>query len=186
MYEETEVNINDGTIYHAVYGGGTMASVGQIETSDGTPTGTPYYYSYDDETLADAETGYLKLKPTTEVPNNGQTVVNIRGGVIGTEGTNSDGNGNVFGSAKGFAGAEFKHFAYTGNTDVNISGGKIKGSACLVVVKTVMCWAALTLRSRVEKLVIPELRAPLMATCSAAAAVPTRTMKENTALRQVG
>ena len=129
VYEETEVNINDGTIYHAVYGGGTMASVGQIETSDGTPLGTPYYYSYDDETLADAETGYLKLKPTTEVPNNGQTVVNIRGGVIGTEGTNSDGNGNVFGSAKGFAGAEFKHFAYTGNTDVNISGGNIKGSA---------------------------------------------------------
>ena len=129
VYEETEVNINDGTIYHAVYGGGTMASVGQIETSDGTPTGTPYYYSYDDETLADAETGYLKLKPTTDVPNNGRTVVNIRGGVIGTDGSNGDGNGNVFGSAKGWAGSQFKHLAYTGNTDVNIIGGHIMGSA---------------------------------------------------------
>ena len=129
VYVQTEVNVNNGTIYHAVYGGGTMASVGQIETSDGTPTGTPYYYSYDDETLADAETGYLKLKPTTDVPNNGRTVVNIRGGVIGTDGSNGDGNGNVFGSAKGWAGSQFKHLAYTGNTDVNIIGGHIMGSA---------------------------------------------------------
>ena len=126
VYVQTEVNVNNGTIYHAVYGGGTMASVGQIETSDGTPTGTPIYYGPDDETTADAATGFLRLKRTGVVATNGNTVVNIKGGTIGTDG---DGNGMVFGSAKGLAGADFKHFAYTGNTDVNISGGYIKGSA---------------------------------------------------------
>jgi hypothetical protein len=130
VYVQTEVNVNNGTIYHAVYGGGAMASVGQIETSDGTPTGTPYYYSYDDETQTnDPATGYLKLKPITSVANNGYTVVNINNGTIGSEGPNGVGNGNVFGSAKGWAGSQFKHLAYTGNTDVNIIGGHIMGSA---------------------------------------------------------
>ncbi len=130
VYVQTEVNVNNGTIYHAVYGGGAMASVGQIETSDGTPTGTPYYYSYDDATQTnDPETGYLKLKPTTTIENNGFTVVNINNGTIGSDGPNGDGNGNVFGSAKGWAGSQFKHLAYTGNTDVNIIGGHIMGSA---------------------------------------------------------
>ena len=130
VYVQTEVNVNNGTIYHAVYGGGAMASVGQIETSDGLPTGTPYYYSYDDETRTDdPATGYLKLKSTTDVPNNGFTVVNINNGTIGSDGPNGVGNGNVFGSAKGWAGSQFKHLAYTGNTDVNIMGGHIMGSA---------------------------------------------------------
>ena len=130
VYVQTEVNVNNGTIFHAVYGGGAMASVGQIETSDGTPTGTPYYYSYDDNTQTnDPATGYLKLKPITAIENNGFTVVNINNGTIGSDGPNGDGNGNVFGSAKGWAGSQFKHLAYTGNTDVNISGGHIMGSA---------------------------------------------------------
>ncbi len=129
VYEQTEVNINGGQVYHAVYGGGTMASVGQIITDDGnggygTPSDTPIYYGPDDETVADAETGFLKLRP--DIDNNGLAVVNINhGAIVGDDG---DGDGMVFGSARGMAGADYKHFAYTGNTDVNINGGQIMGS----------------------------------------------------------
>ena len=129
VYEQTEVNINGGQVYHAVYGGGTMASVGQIITDDGnggygTPSDTPIYYGPDDVTVADAETGFLKLRP--DIENNGLAVVNINhGAIVGDDG---DGDGMVFGSARGMAGADYKHFAYTGNTDVNINGGQIMGS----------------------------------------------------------
>ena len=129
VYEQTEVNINGGQVFHAVYGGGTMASVGQIITDDGnggygTPSDAPVYYGADDETVADAETGFLKLRP--DIENNGLAVVNInQGAIVGDDGV---GDGMVFGSARGMAGADYKHLAYTGNTDVNINGGQIMGS----------------------------------------------------------
>ena len=76
VYGDTEVNIEDGaTVYHNVYGGGAIASVGTYNVAD--PNQPPY-------------PGYTN--------GHGKAVVNIYGGTIGLDGNN---NGMVFGSAKG-------------------------------------------------------------------------------------
>ena len=75
VFGDTEVNIENGaTVYHNVYGGGAIASVGTYNVVD---PNQPY---------AGYATGH------------GKAVVNIYGGTIGIDGNN---NGMVFGSAKG-------------------------------------------------------------------------------------
>ena len=76
----TNVTINDGTIYHNVYGGGAYGSVGEFDydTTTGLPTGR-------------------KTNTTGGVAN-----VTIVGGSIGVDG---DENGMVFGSSRGDVGA---------------------------------------------------------------------------------
>ena len=76
VYGDTEVNIEDGaTVYHNVYGGGAIASVGTYNVAD--PNQPPY-------------PGYATGR--------GKAKVNVYGGTIGLDGNN---NGMVFGSAKG-------------------------------------------------------------------------------------
>ena len=100
VYGNTNVDISGGTIYHNVYGGGSMASVG--------------YYNE------------VPITPHSSILSGGIATVTIRGGQIGTTGHN---NGHVFGSSRGMAGSEYSHFAFTEDTYVNIqNGADIRGS----------------------------------------------------------
>lgn len=100
VYGNTNVDVSGGTIYHNVYGGGSMASVG--------------YYNE------------VPITPHSSILSGGIATVTIRGGQIGTTGSN---NGHVFGSSRGMAGSEFSHFAFTEDTYVNIqNGADIRGS----------------------------------------------------------
>ena len=89
----TTVNISGGKVYHMVYGGGALGSVGDFKLSDGADN--PIYipianvpYGWDTE--ADGE--------TANGNNTGNTTVNITGGVIGISGRD---NGLVFGASRG-------------------------------------------------------------------------------------
>lgn len=100
VYGNTNVDISGGIIYHNVYGGGSMASVG--------------YYNE------------VPITPHSSILSGGIATVTIRGGQIGTTGHN---NGHVFGSSRGMAGSEYSHFAFTEDTYVNIqTGADIRGS----------------------------------------------------------
>ncbi len=100
VYGNTNVDISGGIVYHNVYGGGSMASVG--------------YYNE------------VPITPHSSILSGGIATVTIRGGQIGTTGSN---NGHVFGSSRGMAGSEYSHFAFTEDTYVNIqNGADIRGS----------------------------------------------------------
>ncbi|MBR3783437.1 MAG: chitobiase/beta-hexosaminidase C-terminal domain-containing protein [Bacteroidales bacterium] len=100
VYGNTNVDISGGIVYHNVYGGGSMASVG--------------YYNE------------VPITPHSTILSGGIATVTIRGGQIGTTGHN---NGHVFGSSRGMAGSEYSHFAFTEDTYVNIqTGADIRGS----------------------------------------------------------
>ena len=100
VYGNTNVDVSGGIIYHNVYGGGSMASVG--------------YYNE------------VPITPHSDILSGGIATVTIRGGQIGTTGHN---NGHVFGSSRGMAGSEYSHFAFTEDTYVNIQdGADIRGS----------------------------------------------------------
>lgn len=82
----TNVSISGGNVYHNVYGGGALASVGEFKISDGAigrpPVGVPYW-------------------PTgSDIVDDGKGVatVTITGGTIGISGRD---NGMVFGSSRG-------------------------------------------------------------------------------------
>lgn len=129
---ETEVNVTGGNIYRNVYGGGSMASVGEV-MEDNNGNTLYYYYNENGEqstTNPNAQgvptDTYLKPKTGTGYENNGNTHVVISGGEIGIDG---DENGHVFGSARGLSGSQYKHLSYAGTTDVRIIGNaKIRGS----------------------------------------------------------
>ena len=98
VYGNTEVNISGGTVFHNVYGGGSLASVG-------TATGTAPNLTFS--------------------PNTGKATINISGGQIGT---NSQGNGRVFGAGRGYPDPDLVNLTYVDNTYVNIlDGATIKG-----------------------------------------------------------
>ena len=96
----TNVNITGGNIYHMVYGGGALASVGTFDRSDGNGhppympvAGIPYQWYYDD--------GVTVIDPAETVEGKtptGTATVTITGGVIGINGRD---NGLVFGSSRG-------------------------------------------------------------------------------------
>ena len=128
VYGNTQVNITGGQIYHNVYGGGSLASVGTF-----TKSGTTY----------------------TWTENTGKSEVIISGGTVGFEDFSMDdylsymsshpgtdpstifGNftnfkfntGRVFGSGRGMAGAEYTEYAYVRDAYVTIQGtGAVKGN----------------------------------------------------------
>ena len=93
VYRNTNVEITGGTVYHNVYGGGSLATVGR-------PTAT------DNPILLDGT---------------GNAYVTIKGNaVIGDEYVNGLNSGRVFGSGRGVAGADYASRAYTNNTFVTI------------------------------------------------------------------
>ena len=96
VFEGTEVYVKNGLVYHNVFGGGDMASVGLPDDDQGFPT-----FANDEE-----EKAY------------GLAKVVVSGGVVGIDGNN---NGHVFGSCHGQAGEQYKDLAYTRYTDVTIT-----------------------------------------------------------------
>ena len=97
VYGNTNVEVTGGTIYHNVFGGGSLASVG-------TTTGTAPNLVFAD--------------------NTGDATVTIDGGTIGV---NSVNNGLVFGSGRGYPNPDMVTLTYVNNTQVNVLNGNIKG-----------------------------------------------------------
>ena len=79
----TNVNISGGSVYHNVYGGGALASVGTFDLSNGT--NAPAYIP-------------VAGVPYNWTANTGTATVTITGGTIGISGRD---NGLVFGSSRG-------------------------------------------------------------------------------------
>lgn len=107
VYGNSLVTVNGGTIYHNVYGGGTISSVGTF-TYQPLP-------SHNDSVV-----GYVSGTARAEV------VVN--GGQIGTDGCN---NGNVYGGGLGSAvppGTQLTYLSYVGESHVTVNGGQIKSN----------------------------------------------------------
>ena len=126
VYGNTEVNITGGVIYHSVFGGGSIASVGTFTTYTAA------------EAAADSVAGYriLEHQPKTCAAGTGNAVVTITGGRIGTNGRN---NGRVFGSSRGMAGTNYRGLGYVnrahviigeagGNTSTPLIRGSVFGS----------------------------------------------------------
>ncbi len=95
----TNVNITGGSIYHMVYGGGALGSVGTFDRSDGAGhpayiplAGVPYQWRYTNK-----EPIY-PYEPQGDRTPTGTATVNITGGTIGISGRD---NGLVFGSSRG-------------------------------------------------------------------------------------
>ena len=94
----TNVTISGGNVYHNVYGGGALASVGDFEISTGSApsyipiAGVPYNWKYTDGAVIDPANPDPLKTPT------GTATVTITGGTIGISGRD---NGLVFGSSRG-------------------------------------------------------------------------------------
>ena len=84
----TTINVTGGNIYHNVYGGGAIASIGTFIHSDGKTNTGEFYYM---ETVPEG----IPLKWTEST---GVATINITGGTIGINGRD---NGMVFGSSRG-------------------------------------------------------------------------------------
>ena len=96
------VNITGGTVVRNVYGAGAMGSVGKTVTTTNESS-------------------------TTTTITGGTTTIKISGGTIGVDGTNGD--GNVFGAARGDADAKINEFALVKKeTGVSVTGGTINGN----------------------------------------------------------
>jgi hypothetical protein len=128
VYGNTEVNITGGVIYHSVFGGGSIASVGTYELYSASDAST-------DAADPQGKYGILANQPkvldTTNVADVdghyrneyiGKATVNISAGRIGTNGRN---NGYVFGSSRGMAGVAYRGLGYVNITHVNISGSAV-------------------------------------------------------------
>ena len=95
----TNVTISGGNVYHNVYGGGALGSVGTFSLSNGTDApsyipiaGVPYDWKYTDGTVINPASPEAQKTPT------GTATVTITGGTIGISGRD---NGLVFGSSRG-------------------------------------------------------------------------------------
>ena len=118
VYGNTRVVITDGIIYHSVFGGGSIASVGDYEL----------YTAADSAADAvDAVGQYrIKAKEPKRCLSGGTATVLISGGRIGTNGRN---NGHVFGSSRGMAGANYRGLGYVNAAHVHIDGtAEVRGS----------------------------------------------------------
>lgn len=120
VYGNATVQIEGGTIYNKVYGGGTMASVGTFQHTDPS---NPH-----------AVTGIVKNAVTNK--DTGHCYVTVTGGQIGTSGLN---NGEVYGGGRGTVGIPYVSgdvlpinqaidLAYAGHTHVTIDGASIKST----------------------------------------------------------
>ena len=120
IFKNTNVTINDGIIYHNVYGGGAYGTVGD----------------FDYQTGSDTQGGPVKVQGVNGLATEGTGVatVTIKGGTIGYDGNE---NGMVFGSSRGDInepGKRDDHTAWVYDTHVTIgtsgseTGPQIKGT----------------------------------------------------------
>ena len=99
VHGTTSVTITGGTVVHNVYGAGALGSVGRTTT---------------------ASNGDITIN------SGGTTTIAISGGTVGVDG---DGNGNVFGAARGDSISTQTDIALVKTTNVTISGSaQIKGN----------------------------------------------------------
>ena len=134
VFGNTYVEVTGGVIHHDVFGGGSLASVGDTihDITGGAhdimlnPISGQYTLDTNFDGVADAAftRNYEKGDPVT---GTGRTHVRILGGRIGNTGHNE---GSVFGSGRGMAGTgnddEYYHMAYAHNTLVFIGDTTIK------------------------------------------------------------
>ena len=112
VYGTTTVNINGGKVVRNVYGAGAMGSVGKTTWTTTTTT-----------------TGDVTTTTKSATTSGGSTTININDGTIGVSGTVGD--GNVFGAARGSKAvvqADRDDIARVSVTNVNVSGGLVKGN----------------------------------------------------------
>ena len=103
VFGNAKVEITGGVVYHSVYGGGSMASVGHY-TAQGS-------YSIANM-VADRGTGLA--------------VVKVTGGRIGNNGRN---NGRIFGAGRGLPGTDYNFMSFVNTTDVTVGGtAQVRGS----------------------------------------------------------
>ena len=139
VYGNTHVTISGGTVYHHVFGGGSVASVGRYIFYDQASTDMQNAAEYHNDdyviraaTAADFQAGGLRAASgiTPGIDSWGQTTVTISGGQIGINGQN---NGRVFGAGRGIAGLDangnaFNFYTFVAGTTVNIeSGADVRG-----------------------------------------------------------
>lgn len=120
VYGNTNVEVSGGTIYHHVFGGGSIASVGTYIETDGAPTAAERIFYY--TSLKPRVTNDNRYTDTVGYQT-GHTNVTINGGVIGTMGWNE---GSVFGGGRGIAGDrtwQVTHLAFVNTSEVNIQAG---------------------------------------------------------------
>ena len=91
VFGNATVEITGGVIYHNVYGGGSMATVGHYTNGEGLSM------------LAD--------------PGTGKAIVKVAAGRIGTNGRN---NGRVYGAGRGLSGSAYAHMSYVNSAFVTI------------------------------------------------------------------
>ena len=109
----TYVEINDGTIYHNVYGGGSNASIGAPKI----PPITDYQYR-----KGDTQAGHGESKQTLNE-------VIINGGTIGSTNSRTTGyGGNVYGASRGMSELIGLGFATSVWTNVEAKSGYIYGN----------------------------------------------------------
>ena len=109
----TNVTITGGTMRHNVYGGGSLARVGNPNE---TPQADGHYL-----------TGHATIDISGGQIGMSEAAVSTHCGVEGNlySGLN---NGQVYGSGRGLAGAQYAQLAYVKYSHVNISNGSIYGS----------------------------------------------------------
>ncbi len=110
VYGNTNVNVNGGKVYHNVYGGGSLASVGTFDTDHHYTDGTG-------KATVTIDGGAIGMSPTD--------AASVSGATQWHSGLNS---GQVYGSGRGEAGAEFSNFAFVNETEVNVEGGTMYGA----------------------------------------------------------
>jgi hypothetical protein len=131
VFGNTRVHVSGGIIHHDVFGGGSLASVGDtIDDVSGTTAhdimGNVISGQYHLDTLGSADSTRT-YKVGDPVTGTGLAEVIVSGGRIGRTGHNE---GSVFGSGRGLAGdashSEYYHMAYVHNTKVTIKADTIK------------------------------------------------------------
>ena len=133
VFGNTYVEVTGGVIHHDVFGGGSLASVGDtiydIEGGAHDIMGNPITgtYSFDNDMNSATVATTRAYKKGDPVTGTGLAHVRILGGRIGNTGHNE---GSVFGSGRGMAGTgdddEYYHMAYAHNTLVFIGDTTIK------------------------------------------------------------
>ena len=123
VYGNTKVYVTGGFIYHNVYGGGSIASVGTYDLHEsGAYEGAPK--------KCNTITSYAAMDESSpKTWNTGRTLVTVSGGIVGTTGHNE---GSVFGGGRGIAGSrtdQVTHLAFCNISNVAIvPGAQVMGS----------------------------------------------------------
>ena len=118
VHGATHITVTGGHIYHNIYGGGSLANVGDTLAVSG-------FAGFADTVGHDQGYDYVAADLTEEdfdaATNNGHAYIYIRGGKIGIDGAN---NGRVFGGGRGNAGlSNFKPFVETEPTGYLLQSG---------------------------------------------------------------